>query len=294
MIMKKESAVSKKRLPYAKIIVHCIVRNEARFIWYSLMSVLQYVDLAMVWDTGSTDDTVKIVSAINSPKIKFKQVGGVTVGTFTQVSQKMLEQTPKQYTWMLVLDGDEVWPAESIEKVTAFAKSHPEYESIVVRSNNLVGDIYHRLPESAGQYHLAGHKGHLALRMVNIRQIKGLHFDRPHGQRGLFDDSNQLIQDRPAAKIKFLDVAYHHATHLPRSNTRSGDLLVPKRAGKLKYELGQSIPISEIPQVFFIPGRPAIVPPVTQKASLWFWLVAAILTPLRQLKRMILTPKSGY
>lgn len=276
-----------------KIVAHCLVKNEERFIWYSLMSVLPFVDMIMVWDTGSTDRTLEIVKSIDSSKIQTKQLGEVDPNTFTQVSQQMLDETPKGFTWMLVLDGDEVWPTPSIEALTRFAQVHPEYESVVVRSNNLVGDIYHGLPQSAGGYHLAGQIGHLALRLVNLKNIPGLHFDRPHGQRGLFDKKGQLIQDRDPKKIKFLDVYYHHATHLQRSGSRQGDLLVPKRAGKLKYELGKSISKPEIPEIFFS-ARPPVVPDVTAKASLSFWLIASILTPPRLLKRRLLPAKSGY
>ena len=57
-----------------KIIVHCLVANEERFVWYALQSVLPYVDQVMVWDTGSTDKTVEIIKAIKSPKIIFKEL----------------------------------------------------------------------------------------------------------------------------------------------------------------------------------------------------------------------------
>ena len=277
-----------------KIIAHCLVKNEERFIWYALQSVLPFVDQIMVWDTGSNDSTVDLIKAIKSSKISLKQVGEVDKDTFTTMRQQMLENTPEGFTWVMVLDGDEVWPKDSIKKATNFARQHSKYESIVVRINNLVGDIYHRLPESAGKYTLAGHTGHLALRFMNLRTIPSLNAQRPHGQQGYFDKQGNLVQDRDQKKIKFLNVYYHHATHLIRSANRQKDKQVPKRSFKLKYELGRKIPSNQVPQVFFS-KRPKIVPDVTQSASLCFKFKALFLTPLKAIKRK-LTPsiKTGY
>ena len=193
----------------AKIIAHCLVENEGRFIWYAINSVLPYVDQMMVWDMGSTDDTWEIVNSIESDKIGRRQVPVATSpDDLTTVRQQMIEETGKDFTWLMILDGDEIWPESSIETVTNFARENPSYESIVVRTNNLVGDIYHRLPESAGRYNLSGHTGHLALRFMNLKQIGGLCVSRPHGTQGFFDGRGKLVQDRDAKKIKFCKKIY--------------------------------------------------------------------------------------
>lgn len=274
-----------------KIIAHCLVKNEERFIWYALQSVLPFVDQIMVWDTGSTDNTLALIKAIKSPKISLKQVGEVDKDTFTTMRQQMLKATPKGFTWLMILDGDEVWPKVSIKTAVNFARQHPEYESIVVRTNNLVGDIYHRLPESVGKYTLAGHTGHLSLRFMNLKTIPGLNAQRPHGQQGYFDKQGSLVQDRDQKKIKFLDVYYHHATHMVRS---SADSRTIKRSFKKRIEWGKKIPSSQIPEIFF-KNRPSIVPDVTQKSSLGFKLQALILTPLKIVKRKLIpSTKTGY
>lgn len=277
----------------SKIVAHCLVRNEERFIWYALNSALLEVDRIMVWDTGSTDKTVAIVKSVKSPKIVFKAVGSVDAETFTTVRNQMLAATPKDFTWLMILDGDEIWSAQAIKTATNFVRAHPEKESLVVRTNNLVGDIYHNLPATAGRYHLAGRTGHLNLRFINLKQIPGLHVAKPHGQQGYFDAQDKLIQDHDPSKIGFLDLAYHHATHLQRSSSRANDTAVIKRAPKLKYELGELIPRAQIPEVFFKP-HPAIVPDVTASAPFSFWLKAALFTPFKQLKRLIIKTPSGY
>lgn len=283
----------KLKMKSPKIIAHCLVKNEERFIWYAINSVLPYVDKIMVWDTGSTDKTVKIIKSIKSKKVHFKQLKSITSAQFPHIRQQMLDQTPKNYTWIMVLDGDEIWPEISIKKATDFCRTHPQYESVVVRTNNLVGDIYHRLPQSAGHYHIAGHKGHLNLRFMNTKVIPGLNVQKPHGQQGYYDNSNALIQNRDPKKIKFLDVYYHHATHLIRSHSRHQDKQVIKRAFKFKYELGQAIPKTQMPKIFFS-KHPSIVPKVTAQASLKFWLLASIFTPIKRLKRVLIPPATGY
>lgn len=274
-----------------KIVAHCLVKNEDRFVWYSLQSVLPFVDQIMVYDTGSTDKTIEIIKSIDSPKIKFKEVGDVDAVTFTDIRNQMLKDTPSDTDWLLILDGDEIWPESSIKKAINFIKVHPETESIVVKTNNLVGDIYHRSPDWAGQYHLAGRVGHLNLRFINLKKIKGLHVDKPHGQQGYYDRQGKLIQDRDG--VSFLDVSYAHATHLQRSSNRSNDLAVIKRAKKYKIELGTKIKKEEVPEVFF-QKHPEIVPEVTAQAPVWYFLLALFLTIPKYFKHRLLPTSHGY
>lgn len=265
-----------------KIIVHLLVKNEERFIWYGINSVLPFVDKIMVWDTGSTDDTVKIVKSIKSPKISFKEVGSVDAETFTAIRQQMLDETPSEYDWVLMMGGDEVWSDSALSKAIETIKENPDLEIVVVRTHNLVGDIYHRQTESGGHYSLAGMTGHLSMPLVNLR-IPGLHFGQPYGFEGFYDEDSTPIQDRKSNKIKFVNVYYHHATHLQRSRF---DRAVMQRGTKHKYELGSTIPQSEITDIF-LKSHPDFVPAVTNRAPLTFWLRATIQTPLKMIKRLL-------
>ena len=274
-----------------KIVAHCLVKNEDRFIWYSLQSVLPFVDQILVYDTGSTDKTVEIIKSIKSSKIKFLEVGIVDINSFTDIRNQMLRDTPVGTDWLMILDGDEIWPMSSIKKVLESIKHNSTIESVVVRTNNLVGDIYHRSPDWSGQYHLAGQVGHLNLRFINLKKIKGLHVEKPHGQQGYYDGDGRLIQDRLG--VEFLDVSYAHATHLQRSSSRADDLSVIKRAKKYKIELGTKINKNEIPEVFFT-KHPILVPDVTQQAPLSYFLLACLLTIPKLLKRILIPTSHGY
>ena len=126
-----------KALPKSKIIVHCLVKNEERFIWYALQSVLPYVDHVLVWDTGSTDKTLDIIRSIKSSKISLKTFKSVSATLHTKLRQQMLQATPKdKYDWLMILDGDEVWPEASIKKppvcphpsrLRVYYRSHPQF-----------------------------------------------------------------------------------------------------------------------------------------------------------------------
>lgn len=279
-----------------KITSHTLVKNEARFVWYAVSSVIDYVDKVLLWDTGSTDNTVQIckeIKKVYGQKVDFREIGHVTTETFQDARQKMLEATKTE--WFVVVDGDEVWWEDSIQKVTkAIRDKGKETEMIVVPTINLVGDIYHYQEEAAGQYHLAGRVGHYNLRAVN-RSIPGLHSMGEHGKWGWVDGDGKMIQDRNTKNILYVDASYLHATNIQRSDDTKKEKDVPKREKKLKYEIGQELPKDfYYPEVFFKP-RPKIVRSVWQKANTAYKIRAAFQTPFKKIKRRVpFTEKVGY
>lgn len=259
-----------------KIWANTIVNNEENFIWFALMSIIDYVDKILVWDSGSTDKTVEIikeVAKIKGDKIDFKQVGSVDKNEFTKMRKKMLERSHSD--WILLLDGDEIWWDESIQKVVNMINRKDKVEGIVVPMIVPVGDIYHLQEEKAGRYQLLGRKGHLNLRAFS-KSIPGLHVDFPYGRESFFDEDNRPIQDRPG--MVFLNTPYLHVTHLKRSS-------VKRKYNKYKFELGSKIPTTfQYPEILHKP-RPKIVPSPWLKISGLNLFKAQILTPFRKMKR---------
>jgi len=265
---------------------HCLVRNEENWIWYAINSVVDYLDKILVWDTGSTDKTVQIIKLIKNPKISFREYGAVTPETFASARQDMLEATKAD--WLFLIDGDEIWTKGGIsEVVKTIREKGDQFESVVVKTINLVGDVYHYQEEEGGRYEIAGRRGHYSLRAMNLK-IPGLHAALPHGKQGYFDGEGKPIQERDPKKILFLPVSYFHATHLPRTSVFDKEKEVPLRSRKRKYELGIPFPKDFIyPEVFYMP-HPEIVPDPWFKMSKIEWLRAAIQTPFKKLKRRIL------
>lgn len=261
---------------------HCLVRNEERWIWYAINSAIDYLDKILVWDTGSTDKTVQIIKLIKNPKLVFREYGPVTPETFAEARQEMLEQTKAD--WLFLIDGDEIWTKEEISAmVKTIQEKGDQIESIVVKTINWVGDVYHYQEEEAGKYQIAGRRGHYNLRAMNLK-IPGLHADLPHGKQGYFDGEGRPIQERDPKKILFLPVSYFHATYLPRS---SKDSEVPLRAKKRKYEIGTPLPKNtKYPEVFYV-RRPAIVPDPWIKMSKIELARAAFQTPFKKIKRRL-------
>lgn len=276
------------------ITAHCLVKNEARFVWYSVMSVIDHVDSVLLYDTGSTDGTQEIIREIQKAdkdkKIVFKEYGEVTAQTFPAVRQEMLDQTKTDC--FIVVDGDEIWWESSILSLLSEIQKHGDgTESIVVPTINLVGDMYHYQEQAAGQYRFGKLKGHYNLRAVN-KNIPGLHSSGAHGVWGWVDKDEKMIQDRE--KVKFVDAPYLHATHLPRAMEKQGEDLVPKRSQKLKHEIGLEFSADfYYPEVLFR-TRPEIVSSVWSKMSSSFKARSYLETPFRKLKRRVLPGKVGY
>jgi len=86
--------------------VHCVVKNEERWIWFALKSILDIADKILVYDTGSSDRTVDIIKTIKSKKIFFEEKGEVDAKGLAQFRREQLIRTKKE--WFLILDGDEI------------------------------------------------------------------------------------------------------------------------------------------------------------------------------------------
>lgn len=261
-----------------KIWANTIVHNEENFIWFSIMSIVDFVDKVLIYDTGSTDKTVEIIKEIQKikgEKIIFKEIDEVDKYQFTKARQQMLEES--DCDWILIVDGDEIWWDSSIKKLVKKIKDkRNNVNGIVVPTLISVGDIYHLQEEAAGKYEILGKRGHFNLRAINKR-IPGLHVDYPHPQESYLDQKNKQIQEM--GKSVFLNAPYLHLTHLRRSSK--------KRIDKFKYELGKKVEKDfKFPEVLS-KGSPEIVPSPWKKISKLFWIVSLPLTPLRKIKRRI-------
>lgn len=280
-----------------KIWAHTLVKNEERYIWYAVMSVIDYVEKILLWDSGSTDNTVEIIKILKREypkKVEFNQVVQKDIEHYTQIRQEMLDKTKSD--WVLILDGDEVWWDEAISEVLGIIqKKGDKIDSIVNRYVNLVGDIYHYQDEVAGRYEIDGRKGHLTIRAMNRKNIRGLHVSKPHGQQGFYDGKGTLVQDRQLSRRVFLEkMGYMHFTNMPRSSSTSFDNLVAKRKSKLKYELGNNFPLDYYyPEAFFKP-RPDVVPTVWSKYDRTYQKKALASTYPKKVKRRVFAGKTGY
>ncbi len=257
--------------------VHTLVLNEENFLWYSVASVVSYVDKVFLWDTGSTDSTLQIIKELIKrwpEKIEFREIGKVNASTLVSARQKMLEETDSD--WIMLLDGDEVWWEESIKKVVSkVPKLSNDVVSIAVPFYNCVGDIFHYQQSAAGRYNIAGKTGHRTLRF--IRKVEGMKVLGTYPHEFYTTDNKLPIQE--SSKVEFIDVPYLHLTHLTRSS----------KGGKRKEKSEIGIPFSldfYYPEVLFRP-KPGIISSPWRKTEGLSLAKALLATPLRRIKRRI-------
>jgi glycosyltransferase involved in cell wall biosynthesis len=268
--------------------VNCLVKNEERWLWFALQSVLAFVDKILVWDSGSTDKTEKIIKTIKSKKINFQQIGSISKKDYGKIRQRMLEQTKSD--WVFILDGDEIWPKKCLQKLLDEAKKAPKHlQSFSFRPINFVGDIRFIHPEVfLGQtpYGPKGLKGFFADHLFR-RCLPGLHIKGVYGQEGFYDKANLSLRERKSHHRFLPDVYYWHMSYLPRSSSRKKDLEVMMRWRKRKYEIGLPRPDwIEFPEVFYL-KRPNLVADPFYKMNNWEYLKAMAQTPLKKIKRKL-------
>lgn len=266
-----------------KIWGHTLVKNEDRYLWFAVTSVINYLDKMLIWDTGSTDKTLEIIKLLKKEypeRIDFREIGQLSAQGLTDARQQMLEQTKAD--WLILVDGDEVWWEDSIkEVVTTINNQGANLYALINPVYNLVGDIYHYQDPTAGQYHIKGKKGHFNIRAVN-RQIPKLHIKGDYPLEGFCDEAGKLIQER-SEKLEFVDGPILHFSHLPRSTSIGFTL----HRRKIKYELGITFPKGfGYPEVMFLKPPPLVRSP-WQKMSWPFKLRAIVETPLRKVKRRL-------
>lgn len=268
----------------ADITVHMVVRNEDRFVWYVLASVLPYCSRVLVTDTGSSDRTIDIIKSFSDKKIHFRQVPVSDAEGISRIRQEQLENTKTDWFW--VVDGDEVYPSATSREITDMVKNEGKrLEGIVVGRFDLLGDIYHKQDESVGTYALFGKKGHIVIRLINKKNIRGLHMEGTYPYEGYYDDAGNEITTHDPKRFAFTRGKLFHAMYLSRS-TLGANLSDTFHRGKWKVELGKKVS-EAIPEVFSM-SRPVFVPDVLQPRSHLYEIAATVITPLKIAKRKIL------
>lgn len=249
------------------ITAHTIIKNEEQWIWYAINSVIDFVDKIIIFDTGSTDQTVNIIKSIKNPKIFFEEKGPVSPKKLVELRNEQIRNTKTE--WFMLLDGDEVWPKKSISKLIKVAPGNKI--AVVVRTRNCVGDIFHHLPENRGEYKLLGMKGHL-----NIRVYKKSPEYKWEGIYPLESYSNRSGSiNNQDDKLFFLDTYYWHLTHLKRSSVRK----------RQKLEIGIKAKSDEIPEIFYA-KRPDFIPYPFTSYNILEKLLSWVVTPLKNLKNL--------
>jgi glycosyltransferase involved in cell wall biosynthesis len=238
-----------------KFTAHCVVKNEERWIWFSVKSVIDFMEKVFIYDTGSTDKTVDIIKQLQceyKDKIVFKQLKGIRDEDFWKIRQEQVDNT--ETDWFLILDGDEIWYRESIEELVSIANSC-ECDMIATRFYNCVGDVFHFKNYDAEHYKIKNETGSLTIRAYSKR-IKGIHCKNKYGIEGFFDSDNVSVQQN-SERIFIQQGYFLHTSYTQRSSSVYKDREIEYRKKKLfsKYDYiaGKDF---KYPEVFYF-QRPA-------------------------------------
>lgn len=250
--------MSKKRL----LTVHCLIRNEENWLWYALSSVLPFADKIIIFDTGSTDKTLKIIESFKSKKIVFKEKGLVDPAGMTRLRQEMLNKTLSD--WFMVLDGDEVWPkATMVELIRKLSKIKKNKKGVIVSPWFPSGDVFHynqKLENIRSPY---GRKGYWHARVFN-RKIPGIQAVGVYPEEGFSGSDGRKFSEYKKTELVFLKGRYFHLSNLPRSRKDRG---VTNREEKGLSKPGKRVPPGfSFPEVFYL-DRPGFVPSPWRKFS---------------------------
>lgn len=263
-----------------KLTTHTIVKNEDHWVWFALKAWEPFATKMLVVNDSSTDNTEAILKTLTSKNITYSNERLVSPQDLTHCRNSMLAQTSTD--WFLLLDGDEIWNTSTIQNFLAFLEHVPkDIYGVAMRTRNLVGDIYHYLPEEAGKYNLLGKTGHLTIRAY--KKLPGFKWVGDYPLEAYVDASDKAISSQPE-HLAFFDGFYWHTTHLTRSSSPQG----VKGWRTKKLELGLKVQAqTDFPEVFF-EDRPAIVPNPFQTMSAKDLVLASALTPIKKLRRKLL------
>lgn len=255
--------------------VQMIVKNEDRWVWYAIASVINYASHLLIFDTGSEDKTVDIINTFPKNKITFEKKGSINPNQLTRLRQEQLERT--KTNWFMIVDGDEIWPKNSVIRLLDVIKKSKSSEiGIVVKSHVCIGDILHSQDEKAGKYIIKNRIGHYNIRAY--KKLESYHWTGEYPNEAYVNKAGIPIQNQENRLI-FLDGYYWHLRHLPRSTKFKNS--------KRKFEIGKKIRQEDLPEVFFS-QRPEIVSSPWQTYNSREKLISILNTPILYIKRRLL------
>ena len=239
---------------------HMVVRNEDIWIWYAIMSVIDYLDKIIIYDTGSIDKTNDIIECIKKnekykEKIIYKEWGFVSPEKFHKVRQEQIDITDSDY--FMVIDGDEIWYEDSLKELDEILSSDRP-DLVATRFINVCGDIFHYRYDSRETYCINGIKGAITIRVYSMN-IPKISCGGIYGVEGYIDESRKPVQEGGYSTI-VQNGKYLHTSLLTRSTSQIGDFSIKYRQNKLKAKWDARFEDDfKYPEVFNYKLRPQIV-----------------------------------
>lgn len=263
-----------------RITAHVLVKNEDRFIWFAIMSVIDHVDHMIIFDTGSADYTPEIIRTIiySKPeygdKIYFEEKGSADRFRLAELRQEMIGLTKTEY--FMVLDGDEIWWRKSIEEAVRMIKSDNPPLLLAQHCIYCAKDIRHCRHPKRDIYPFLDTKRAATIRFYSM-SIPGIHCGGYYGIEGFFDEDDDEVQCGKY-EIRWQKGSYFHTSYLRRSSRQRSDIGVYSRFKKLfpRYDYTLA-PDYSYPEVLYYHFPEYVRPPfkkesVTLRSVIYFLL----------------------
>ena len=267
------------------VTAHMVVKNEDQWVWFAIMSVIDFVDEMIIFDTGSKDKTVEIINTIlDNPRYKdkifFEEIGEVPIEDFYKIRQKQLNMTKTDY--ILILDGDEIWWEEGIKEFKRCIDINSP-SRVAVRFVCPCTDIYHYRDFERELYSdekLGIKRGSITTRGYSM-SIPGLRCGGDYGVETYYYDRVEFF----IVDSVMIENFYFHCSKLRRSSAVWGDESIPYRRRKVSDDWDYEFPKDyKYPEVFYI-NRPDIVPnPFESKDNLTKQIVKKIARIYRRIR----------
>lgn len=120
--------------PYQRLAVSMIVKNGADWLRKCLHSVERVADKIVIYDTGSTDESVALARAIGATVIE-----GEWPHSFGEARNRALAAVEDRAEWVLWIDADEqlIYP----QRLRRYLTGAGPFHAYVIRQNHLMLDV---------------------------------------------------------------------------------------------------------------------------------------------------------
>lgn len=247
---------------------HMVVMNEEKWIWYSIASIIDYVDYLIIYDTGSTDNTVKIIDTFIDgryhDKISFSKKGSVTREQFVSLRNEQVQNTKTDY--FLVVDGDEVYFRSQMIELREALDSDEQYDCGIMSFVCCAGDVFHYRDSSRQHYRHGDKTGAITMRVfpTHIGGGRITCGDSTRQWDGYYDVAGTKIAVENGFKVFWGTGFYLHMSYMQRSSSmlKDAEAKWPSgRMGKLRTSSTWDFKFPDdfkYPEAFYL-DRPSIV-----------------------------------
>lgn len=263
---------------------HMVVKNEDRWIWFAIMSVIDFLDKLIIFDTGSIDHTNDIIEEIASnqaykDKIQYDRVGNVSPEEFYKIRQRQIDMTISDY--FMVIDGDEIWYKGSLRELERILKNKPDL--VATRFINVCGDIYHYRLDGRETYCINGETGAITIRVYS-KNIPGISCGGVYGVEGFIDSNGEAVQNQKYSTI-VQEGKYLHTSLLNRSSAQNGDFSIKYRRSKFRADWDEKFEKDfKFPEIFYCEKLPQYVKSPFEND---FNIIRSLYHVLKKLKRVV-------